>query len=340
MPIWEPGLEALVKANAERGRLTFTTDMPEARRRCGGRVHRCWHAGPARRRACRSHVRLRRGARACEVHRPGTVVVTKSTVPVGTGDRIEEILREEGVADVSVASNPEFLREGAAIADFKHPDRIVVGGGGRSRAGRAAGNLPALVPQPRADPDHRPPHRRAHQICGERVPRGEDQLHQRDRRSVRGGRCRRPGRRARHRPRQPHRRQVPARRARLWRQLLPQGHAGAASDRRQVRSRPAYRPHHRRGERRPQGEHGRARRAGGRRRPQGQARRGPRPRLQAEHRRHAGSAVDPARQRRSWSAGRRSARSTRSPTSRPGRFSRASSSRPAPKMPRPGRTHW
>jgi UDPglucose 6-dehydrogenase len=55
------------------------------------------------------------------------VVVTKSTVPVGTGDRIGEILREEGVADISVASNPEFLREGAAIADFKHPDRIVVG---------------------------------------------------------------------------------------------------------------------------------------------------------------------------------------------------------------------
>jgi UDPglucose 6-dehydrogenase len=58
---------------------------------------------------------------------PGTVVVTKSTVPVGTGDEIERILREEGVSDVSVASNPEFLREGAAIADFKHPDRIVCG---------------------------------------------------------------------------------------------------------------------------------------------------------------------------------------------------------------------
>ena len=62
-----------------------------------------------------------------KVIEPGTVVVTKSTVPVGTGDRIGEILQEEGVADVSVASNPEFLREGAAIADFKHPDRIVVG---------------------------------------------------------------------------------------------------------------------------------------------------------------------------------------------------------------------
>jgi UDPglucose 6-dehydrogenase len=61
------------------------------------------------------------------VIKPGTVVITKSTVPVGTGDRIVEILAEEGVAGVSVASNPEFLREGAAIRDFKIPDRIVVG---------------------------------------------------------------------------------------------------------------------------------------------------------------------------------------------------------------------
>jgi UDPglucose 6-dehydrogenase len=62
-----------------------------------------------------------------QVIKPGTVVITKSTVPVGTGDRIVEILAEEGVEGVSVASNPEFLREGAAIRDFKIPDRIVVG---------------------------------------------------------------------------------------------------------------------------------------------------------------------------------------------------------------------
>jgi UDPglucose 6-dehydrogenase len=62
-----------------------------------------------------------------KVIKPGTVVVTKSTVPVGTGDKIVEILAEEGAEGISVASNPEFLREGAAIRDFKIPDRIVVG---------------------------------------------------------------------------------------------------------------------------------------------------------------------------------------------------------------------
>ena len=57
-----------------------------------------------------------------------TVVITKSTVPVGTGDDVERLIREANPeADVAVASNPEFLREGAAIRDFKHPDRIVVG---------------------------------------------------------------------------------------------------------------------------------------------------------------------------------------------------------------------
>jgi len=127
MPIWEPGLEALVKANAERGRLTFTTDVVEGVKDAEAVFIAV--GTPARRGD--GHADLTYVFEAvrelAKVIKPGTVVVTKSTVPVGTGDKIEEILREEGMTDVSVASNPEFLREGAAIADFKHPDRIVVG---------------------------------------------------------------------------------------------------------------------------------------------------------------------------------------------------------------------
>jgi UDPglucose 6-dehydrogenase len=127
MPIWEPGLEALVTSNAERGRLTFTTDLAAGVK--GAEAVFIAVGTPARRGD--GHADLTFVFQAvrelAKVITPGTVVVTKSTVPVGTGDQIEQILREEGVTGVSVASNPEFLREGAAIADFKHPDRIVVG---------------------------------------------------------------------------------------------------------------------------------------------------------------------------------------------------------------------
>jgi len=127
MPIWEPGLEALVKANVERDRLSFTTDLVAGVKEAEAVFIAV--GTPARRGD--GHADLTYVFEAvrelAKVIRPGTVVVTKSTVPVGTGDEIEKILREEGVTDVSVASNPEFLREGAAIADFKHPDRIVVG---------------------------------------------------------------------------------------------------------------------------------------------------------------------------------------------------------------------
>jgi len=127
MPIWEPGLEALVKSNAERERLSFTTDLPSAVESAEAVFIAV--GTPARRGDGHADLTFVFEAvrELAKVIRPGTVVVTKSTVPVGTGDRIEEILREEGVTNVSVASNPEFLREGAAIADFKHPDRIVVG---------------------------------------------------------------------------------------------------------------------------------------------------------------------------------------------------------------------
>jgi UDPglucose 6-dehydrogenase len=127
MPIWEPGLEALVKVNADHGRLTFTKDLVEGVKDAEAVFIAV--GTPARRGD--GHADLTYVFEAvrelAKVITPGTVVVTKSTVPVGTGDKIEEILRDQGVTEVSVASNPEFLREGAAIADFKHPDRIVVG---------------------------------------------------------------------------------------------------------------------------------------------------------------------------------------------------------------------
>jgi UDPglucose 6-dehydrogenase len=128
IPIWEPGLDSLVKANAERGRLRFTTDLAQGVD--GAEAVFIAVGTPARRgdgHADLTYVfeAVRELARA--IKQP-VVVITKSTVPVGTGDRIAQILREEGAPQgTSVASNPEFLREGAAIADFKHPDRIVVG---------------------------------------------------------------------------------------------------------------------------------------------------------------------------------------------------------------------
>ena len=128
MPIWEPGLEGLVKANVERGRLSFTTDLDAAVKDAEAVFIAV--GTPARRgdgHADLSFVFDATREIAAALTRP-VVVVTKSTVPVGTGDAIAKILAEAGApAGTVVASNPEFLREGAAIADFKHPDRIVVG---------------------------------------------------------------------------------------------------------------------------------------------------------------------------------------------------------------------
>jgi UDPglucose 6-dehydrogenase len=128
MPIWEPGLEALVKSNVERGRLSFTTDLAEGVD--GAEAVFIAVGTPARRGDGHADLTYVFDAvrELAHVLKTAAVVVTKSTVPVGTGDRITEVLRKEGApAGTSVASNPEFLREGAAIADFKHPDRIVVG---------------------------------------------------------------------------------------------------------------------------------------------------------------------------------------------------------------------
>lgn len=128
IPIFEPGLEALVSENAKAGRLTFTTDLAPAV--ANAEVVFIGVGTPSRRgdgHADLSYVY----AAAVDIARAVTgftVVVTKSTVPVGTGDEVERIIRETNPsADVVVVSNPEFLREGAAIEDFKKPDRIVIG---------------------------------------------------------------------------------------------------------------------------------------------------------------------------------------------------------------------
>ncbi|MEP7317030.1 MAG: UDP-glucose/GDP-mannose dehydrogenase family protein [Sphingomicrobium sp.] len=128
MPIWEPGLDALVAANVERGRLSFTTDLATGIK--GAEAIFIAVGTPSRRGDGHAdltfvYAAVRELAKALE---QPVVIVTKSTVPVGTGDEIARILAEEGAPEgCTVASNPEFLREGAAIRDFKIPDRIVVG---------------------------------------------------------------------------------------------------------------------------------------------------------------------------------------------------------------------
>ncbi len=128
MPIWEPGLEALVAHNVQRGRLHFTTDLHEGLKE----VDAVFIAVGTPARHGDGHADLSYVyAAAKEIAETLTgpaVVVTKSTVPVGTGDEIARILQENNAPEgTGVASNPEFLREGAAIRDFKIPDRIVVG---------------------------------------------------------------------------------------------------------------------------------------------------------------------------------------------------------------------
>jgi len=128
MPIYEPGLDDLVQSNVEAGRLSFSTDLASSvkgvdavfiavgtpTRPGGGHADLSYVHGAAR--------------EIAEAMDGYTVVVTKSTVPVGTGDEVERIIRETRPdADFDVVSNPEFLREGAAINDFMRPDRVVIG---------------------------------------------------------------------------------------------------------------------------------------------------------------------------------------------------------------------
>jgi len=129
MPIFEPGLDQLVASNVQANRLTFTTALSDAV--AGADAVFIAVGTPSRRGDGHAdlsyvHTAAEEIARAITGF---TVIVDKSTVPVGTGDEVERIVRETNPdADFAVVSNPEFLREGAAIEDFKRPDRVVIGG--------------------------------------------------------------------------------------------------------------------------------------------------------------------------------------------------------------------
>jgi UDPglucose 6-dehydrogenase len=128
MPIFEPGLDALVASNVRAGRLRFTTDLADG----VADADAVFIAVGTPSRRGDGHADLSYVYAAAEEVAQSltgfTVIVDKSTVPVGTGDEVERIVREANPdADVAVVSNPEFLREGAAIDDFKRPDRVVIG---------------------------------------------------------------------------------------------------------------------------------------------------------------------------------------------------------------------
>jgi UDPglucose 6-dehydrogenase len=127
IPIFEPGLAELVESNVRQGRLEFAVETSRV-----SEADAVFIAVGTPSRRGDGHADLSFVYQAvreiASLLGDAAVVITKSTVPIGTGDEIENILRENRPdADIQVVSNPEFLREGAAIQDFKHPDRIVVG---------------------------------------------------------------------------------------------------------------------------------------------------------------------------------------------------------------------
>ena len=153
MPIYEPGLADLVATNVRAGRLAFTDDLPSGI--AGASAIFIAVGTPSRRgdgHADLSFVHAVAAEIGAHLTAPA-VIVTKSTVPVGTGDEVERIIAEARVSGAenirfAVASNPEFLREGAAIADFKRPDRIIIGTGDAGNDQEWARNMMREVYRP------------------------------------------------------------------------------------------------------------------------------------------------------------------------------------------------
>lgn len=150
MPIYEPGLDLLVETNRRSGRLTFTSNLAQSVAEAD--VVFLAVGTPSRRgdgHADLSYV-YQAAREVADAAKGALVVATKSTVPVGTGDEVERIVRKaRPELEISVASNPEFLREGSAIEDFKRPDRIVIGANDqRARDAMAEVYRPLYLNQP------------------------------------------------------------------------------------------------------------------------------------------------------------------------------------------------
>ena len=229
-------------ARSATGRLQLHRPTSRGRRRDRALHLRRNAAAQGRERRRRLATSTRRSTASCGSLKPGDVVVGKSTVPVGTAARLADQVRGRQ-PDAHLMWNPEFLREGHAVADTLEPDRLVYG----VRAGDAARerpstcstrSTPSMLAPGRPAAGHRPTHRRAGQDGRQLLPGHQDLLHQRDGRALRGRRRRRhrAGRRDRHR--RAHRPQLPQRGARLRRRLPAQGHPGVHGPGRGARRRP------------------------------------------------------------------------------------------------------
>ena len=188
-----------MKKNHAAGRLIFTTDAADGVAHGRRPVHRRRHAARRGRLGRPASTCWRSPTTIAERMEEPKVVVDKSTVPVGTADRVKariaEVLAAARLASLGfdVVSNPEFLKEGAAVADCMRPDRIVVGTTEPGDRGAAARGLRPVQPQPRQDHRDGPALGGAHQIRRQLHARDQDQLHERDGQPRRAARRRHRG---------------------------------------------------------------------------------------------------------------------------------------------------